>query len=99
MAKARKNANGDGTIYPVKRRNTKQIIGYRCQITLPNGKRISISNKDREVVKQRMGEVIADLAKGVTIPDGKQTFEEFLLSWLKIGSVKSFGSSALCVLI
>ncbi len=86
MARRKRTAaNGDGTIYPIRRGGKSgPIIGYRAQITLPDGRRKSISGKDKEDVKDRMTLVKADLVKGMPVPTGRQTVAEFMSSWLEI---------------
>jgi integrase len=90
MAKAKKPrverpkaANGEGTCYPIRRGGkTGPIIGYRAQITLPNGRRKSISGKVKEDIENRMILVKADLVKGLPVPIGRQTLGEYLATWI-----------------
>ncbi|MEJ7632216.1 MAG: site-specific integrase [Rubrobacteraceae bacterium] len=82
---ARKNANGEGTIYPRKNKNGK-ITGYRASywVQTPQGqKRRYISAKKREDVAKKLRKILHDMDSGLFVDAGPLTVEEYLIRWLK----------------
>lgn len=82
---ARKNANGEGTIYPRKNKNGK-ITSYRASywVHTPEGpKRRYISGKKREDVAKKLRKVLHDMDSGLSYDAGPLTVEEHLDRWLK----------------
>jgi hypothetical protein len=71
-----RRGHNDGSIY-------KRNDGRWCAaISLANGKRKYLYGKTREEVRRQMLVVQRDLDCGLPLPDGRQTVEQYLRSWL-----------------
>jgi len=86
MAKKRKNANGEGTIYQCKSGKHKgRWIGQLVIGTNPDTgkpKRKSFYGKTRAEVKEKMREYQEEMAQGLDIMGQEQTFGEWILFWM-----------------
>ena len=86
MAKKRKNANGEGTIYQCKSGKHKgRWIGQLVIGTNPDAgkpKRKSFYGKTRAEVKEKMREYQEEMAQGLDIMGQEQTFGEWILFWM-----------------
>jgi integrase len=82
---AKKNANGEGTIYPRKDKNGK-ITSYRGSywVHTPNGQqRRYVSGKTRQEAAKKLRKVLHDVDEGFVFDAGPLTVEEFLNMWLR----------------
>ncbi len=80
--------NGEGSIYPHKKNGKK--IGYRGAYTIhtPEGpKRRYVSGKDREDVRKKLAQAMAERDNGFVFDAGNLTVEQHVTQWLK-GSAK-----------
>lgn len=78
MAKPRKRANGDGSLY--KRSSDGLWVGA---VVLPDGKRVVRYGKDRPEAKGKLDKVIAALQDGEPVQPGREpTLGEFLQRWI-----------------
>lgn len=66
-----RRGNGEGTI-------VKTEAGYRGRISLPDGKYKWFSGKKEGDVRRQMQEALADLRRGLPLPDNRQTLGGFL---------------------
>jgi integrase len=80
---AKKNGNGEGSIYPHKKNGKK--VGYRgaCWVHTAEGpKRRYISGKDRDQVRRKLTEAMANRDKGFIYDHDNLTVKEYLDRWL-----------------
>jgi integrase len=78
-----KNGNGEGSIYPHKKNGRK--IGYRGAYvvhTAEGPKRRYVSGKDRDEVRRKLTEAMANRDKGLIYDDENLTVGEYLDRWL-----------------
>jgi integrase len=78
-----KNGNGEGSIYP-HRKNGKKV-GYRGAYvvhTTEGPKRRYVSGKDRDEVRRKLTEAMANRDKGIIYDDKNLTVGEYLDRWL-----------------
>jgi integrase len=78
-----KNGNGEGSIYPHKKNSKK--VGYRGAYvvhTAEGPKRRYVSGKDRDEVRRKLTEAMANRDKGIVYHDENLTFGEYLDRWL-----------------
>jgi integrase len=78
-----KNGNGDGSIYEHKRKGKK--VGYRGAYTVyaaESPKRRYVSGKDREEVRRKLTDAMANRDKGLVFDDENVTIGEYLDRWL-----------------
>lgn len=77
--KARRRANGEGTIYPYRG-------GWRGAVTWadPDGTRHRrvVADKNRDVVRERVTRLLADLDRGLA-PPSRTTVADYLVAWLE----------------
>jgi integrase len=79
---ARKNGNGEGSIYPHKKQGKK--VGYRGAYTVHTAKgpmRRYVSGKTREQVRHKLTEAMANRDRGIIYDDENLTVEEYLDCW------------------
>ena len=84
MSVARKNANGEGTIYPRRNKNGK-ITSYRASYWVQTPKvrmRRYISAKKREDVAKKLRKVLSEMDSGLVFDAEPLTLEEHLDRWL-----------------
>jgi integrase len=82
---ARKNANGEGTIYPRKNKDGK-VTSYRASYwvhTSDGPKRRYISAKTKKEVARKLREILHAMDSGTFVDAGQLTVEEYLDRWLK----------------
>src|SRR5918995_1395491 len=80
---AKKNGNGEGSIYPHKKNGKK--VGYRGAYwvqTAEGPKRRYVSGKDRDQVRRKLTEAMANRDKGIIYDDDNLTVKEYLDRWL-----------------
>ena len=80
---AKKNGNGEGSIYPHKKNGKK--VGYRGAYwvqTAEGPKRRYVSGKDRDQVRRKLTEAMANRDKGFIYDDDNLTVKEYLDRWL-----------------
>ena len=80
---AKKNGNGEGSIYEHKRNGKR--VGYRGAYTVYTAegpKRRYVSGKDREQVRRKLTEAMANRDKGFIYDDDNLTVKEYLDRWL-----------------
>jgi integrase len=80
---AKKNGNGEGSIYPHKKNGKK--VGYRGAYTVHTAKgprRRYVSGKTREEVRQKLTKAIADRDGGLIFDAGTLSLREYLDKWL-----------------
>jgi integrase len=80
---AKKNGNGEGSIYPHKKNEKK--VGYRGAYwvqTAEGPKRRYVSGKDRGQVRRKLTESMANRDKGFIYDDDNLTVGEYLDRWL-----------------
>ena len=80
---AKKNSNGEGSIYQHKR-NAKKL-GYRGAYTVHTAggpKRRYVSGKTREEMRQKLTKAMANRDRGIVYYDENLTVEEYLDRWL-----------------
>ena len=80
---AKKNGNGEGSIYPHKKNGKK--VGYRgayVMQTAEGPKRRYVSGKDRDQVRRKLTEAMANRDKGLIYDDDNLTVKEYLDRWL-----------------
>src|SRR5215211_3849686 len=80
---ANKNGNGEGSIYEHKRNGKR--VGYRGAYTVYTAegpKRRYVSGKDREQVRRKLTEAMANRDKGFIYDDDNLTVKEYLDRWL-----------------
>ena len=78
-----KKANGEGSIYEHKKNGKK--VGYRGAYTVYTSegpKRRYVSGKDREEVRRKLTEAMANRDKGLVFDDENMTTGEYLDRWL-----------------
>ena len=78
-----KKANGEGSIYEHKKNGKK--VGYRGAYTVYTSegpKRRYVSGKDREEVRRKLTEAMANRDKGLVFDDENMTIGEYLDRWL-----------------
>jgi integrase len=78
-----KNGNGEGSIYPHKRNGKK--VGYRGAYTVyaaSGPKRRYVSGKDRDEVRRKLTEAMANRDKGLVFDDENLSVGEYLDRWL-----------------
>src|SRR5215207_3558849 len=89
---AKKNGNGEGSIYPHKKNGKK--VGYRGAYTVYTAegpKRRYVSGKTREEVRQKLTKAMSDRDGGLVFGAGTLTVGEYLERWLETavkGSVR-----------
>jgi integrase len=80
---AKKNGNGEGSIYPHKKNGKK--VGYRGAYwvqTAEGPKRRYVSGKTREEVRHKLTKAMADRDGGLIFDAGNLTLGEYLKKWL-----------------
>src|SRR5215208_769492 len=80
---AKKNGNGEGSIYPHKKNGKK--VGYRGAYwvqTAEGPKRRYVSGKDRDEVRRKLTEAMANRDKGFIYHHENVTLGEYLDRWL-----------------
>jgi integrase len=80
---AKKNGNGEGSIYPHKKNGKK--VGYRGAYwvqTSEGPKRRYVSGKTREEVRHKLTKAMADRDGGLIFDAGNLTLGEYLNKWL-----------------
>ena len=80
---AKKNGNGEGSIYPHKKNGKK--VGYRGAYwvqTAEGPKRRYVSGKTREEVRHKLTKAMADRDGGLIFDAGNLTLGEYLNKWL-----------------
>ena len=80
---ARKNGNGEGSIYPHKKNSRK--VGYRGAYVVHTAeglKRRYVSGKDRDEVRRKLTEAMANRDKGIVYDDENITLGDYLDRWL-----------------
>jgi integrase len=83
MAKRKQRGNGEGSIYEHKRGGRK--VGYRGAYTVYTAsgpKRRYVSGKDRDEVRRKLTETMANRDKGLVFNDENMTVGEYLDRWL-----------------
>jgi integrase len=78
-----KKGNGEGSIYPHKKNGKK--VGYRGAYvvhTAEGPKRRYVSGKDRDEVRRKLTEAMANRDKGIVYNDENITLEDYLDRWL-----------------
>jgi integrase len=78
-----KNGNGEGSIYPHKKNGIK--VGYRGAYvvhTAEGPKRRYVSGKDRDEVRRKLTEAMANRDKGIVYNDENITLGDYLDRWL-----------------
>jgi len=83
MAKRKQRGNGEGSIYEHKRGGKK--VGYRGAYTVHTAsgpKRRYVSGKDRDEVRRKLTEAMANRDKGLIFNDEKLIVSEYLHRWL-----------------
>ena len=81
--KVAKNGNGEGSIYPHKKNGKK--VGYRGAYvvhTADGPKRRYVSGKDRDEVRRKLTEAMANRDKGIVYNDENITLGDYLDRWL-----------------
>jgi integrase len=79
---AKKNGNGEGSIYPHKKNGKK--VGYQGAYwvqTAEGPKRRYVSGKDRDQVRRKLTEAMANRDKGFIYDDDNLTVKEYLDRW------------------
>jgi integrase len=71
-----KSGNKEGSIY---QRKDGRWVG---SVTLPDGRRKDVYGKTRDAVRAAMQTTQGDVQRGVVIPTGRETVEQFLERWL-----------------
>src|SRR5215204_509767 len=78
-----KNGNGEGSIYPHKKNGKK--VGYRGAYvvhTAEGPRRRYVSGKDRDEVRRKLTEAMANRDKGIVYNDENITLGDYLDRWL-----------------
>jgi integrase len=84
---AKRGANNRGTI-------TRRADGrWEGRVSLPGGKRRCVYGKSQREVSQKLTELLRIVEEGRSIPDEKQTIEQFLHFWLETHALHVRGSS------
>src|SRR5215211_494294 len=81
---AKKNGNGEGSIYPHKKNGKK--VGYRGAYTVYSAegpKRRYVSGKTREEVRHKLTKAMVDRDGGLIFDAGHLRVGEYLQRWLK----------------
>src|SRR5215208_6066027 len=81
---AKKNGNGEGSIYPHKRNGKK--VGYRGAYWVQSAegpKRRYITGKTRDEARDKLIEALGNRAQGLVFDAGSLTVGEYLDRWLK----------------
>ena len=79
-----KNGNGEGSIYPHRRKGKK--VGYRGAYTVYTAagpKRRYVTGNDRDEVREKLTKAMADRDGGLVFDAGALTVGEYLGRWLK----------------
>lgn len=78
---AKRRGHNEGTIFERKDEDGK-VTGFRAQLSLPNGRRRSVSGKTKAEVQKKLREAQIALAQGRLVASPGQTVAQYLAGWL-----------------
>jgi integrase len=81
MPRKKSRGNGQGSVYPRRNKDGK-IIGYLGAYHGPDGKRRSVSAKNKTECERKLRAAMADADKGLVFDAGTITVGQYLNNWL-----------------